>query len=36
VLAYIKPYYDENPEKLSPMQRIEFFIDPMSGQVFST
>ena len=35
VLAYIKPYYDENPEKLSPMQRIEFFIDPISGQVFS-
>jgi len=35
VLAYIKPYYDENPEKLSPMQRIEFFIDPTSGQVFS-
>src|SRR6516225_3807282 len=35
VLAYIKPYYDENPEKLSPLQRIEFFIDPTSGQVFS-
>jgi regulator of sirC expression with transglutaminase-like and TPR domain len=35
VLAYIKPYYDENPENLSPMQRIEFFIDPTSGQVFS-
>jgi regulator of sirC expression with transglutaminase-like and TPR domain len=35
VLASIKPYYDENPEKLSPMQRIEFFIDPTSGQVFS-
>ncbi|HVS95004.1 MAG TPA: transglutaminase family protein [Puia sp.] len=35
VLAYIKPYYDENPEKLSPIQRIEFFIDPTSGQVFS-
>ena len=35
VLAYIKPYYDENPEKLSPMQRIEFFIDPTSGQVFT-
>ena len=35
VLAYIKPTYDENPEKLSPQQRIEFFIDPMSGQVFS-
>jgi regulator of sirC expression with transglutaminase-like and TPR domain len=35
VLAYIKPNYDENPEKLGPAQRIEFFIDPMSGQVFS-
>jgi len=35
VLAYIKPTYDENPERLSPQQRIEFFIDPMSGQVFS-
>jgi regulator of sirC expression with transglutaminase-like and TPR domain len=35
VLAYIKPNYEENPEKLSPQQRIEFFIDPMSGQVFS-
>jgi len=35
VLAYIKPTYDENPEKLSAQQRIEFFIDPMSGQVFS-
>ena len=35
VLAYIKPNYDENPEKLSPQQRIEFFIDPMSGQMFS-
>ncbi|HVU96100.1 MAG TPA: transglutaminase family protein [Puia sp.] len=35
VLAYIKPYYEENPEKLSPLQRIEFFIDPTSGQVFS-
>jgi hypothetical protein len=35
VLAYIKPHYEENPERLSPQQRIEFFIDPMSGQVFS-
>jgi regulator of sirC expression with transglutaminase-like and TPR domain len=35
VLAYIKPTYDETPERLSPQQRIEFFIDPMSGQVFS-
>src|SRR3984885_329981 len=35
VLAYIKPNYDDNSEKLSPAQRIEFFIDPMSGQVFS-
>lgn len=35
VLAYIKPTFDENPEKLSAQQRIEFFIDPMSGQVFS-
>jgi regulator of sirC expression with transglutaminase-like and TPR domain len=35
VLAYIKPNFDDNSEKLSPAQRIEFFIDPMSGQVFS-
>jgi len=35
VLAYIKPQYEENPEKISPAQRIEFFIDPMSGQVFT-
>jgi len=35
VLAYIKPTFDENPERLSAQQRIEFFIDPMSGQVFS-
>jgi regulator of sirC expression with transglutaminase-like and TPR domain len=35
VLAYIKPLYEENPERLSPQQRIEFFIDPISGQVFS-
>ena len=35
VLAYIKPGYDETEEKRSPMDRIEFFIDPMSGQVFT-
>jgi regulator of sirC expression with transglutaminase-like and TPR domain len=35
VLAYIKPGFDESAEKLSPMDCIEFFIDPMSGQVFS-
>src|SRR5580700_8445262 len=29
VLAYIKPDYGQDPEKLSPQQRIEFFIDPM-------
>ena len=36
VLAYIKPgYEDENPGNDDPFQRIEFFIDPMSGQVFT-
>jgi regulator of sirC expression with transglutaminase-like and TPR domain len=35
VLAYIKPGFDEAEEKRSPMDRIEFFIDPMSGQVFT-
>lgn len=35
VLAYIKPEYEENPATQDPMQRIEFFIDPMSGQVFT-
>jgi regulator of sirC expression with transglutaminase-like and TPR domain len=35
VLAYIKPAFDTNEEKRSPMDRIEFFIDPMSGQVFT-
>jgi regulator of sirC expression with transglutaminase-like and TPR domain len=35
VLAYIKPDYDDNAVKTGPQQRIEFFIDPMSGQVFS-
>ena len=36
VLAYIKPGYDEeNSVTEDPFQRIEFFIDPMSGQVFT-
>jgi regulator of sirC expression with transglutaminase-like and TPR domain len=36
VLAYIKPGYDEeNGASDDPFQRIEFFIDPMSGQVFT-
>ncbi|HMH23474.1 MAG TPA: transglutaminase family protein [Puia sp.] len=37
VLAYIKPDHDDsnNPERIGAAQRIEFFIDPMSGQVFS-
>ena len=34
VLAYIKPDFEENPTA-PPLQRIEFFIDPMSGQVFT-
>jgi len=34
VLAYIKPDFEENPTA-QPLQRIEFFIDPMSGQVFT-
>jgi regulator of sirC expression with transglutaminase-like and TPR domain len=33
VLAYIKPEYEETVS--DPLQRIEFFIDPMSGQVFT-
>jgi regulator of sirC expression with transglutaminase-like and TPR domain len=34
VIAYFKPgYSDEN--LLNPMQKIEFFIDPTSGQVFT-
>jgi regulator of sirC expression with transglutaminase-like and TPR domain len=35
VLAYIKPDYDDSAGKVGLQQRIEFFIDPMSGQVFS-
>jgi len=37
VLAYIKPDLEDsnNPERIGAAQRIEFFIDPMSGQVFT-
>lgn len=35
VLAYIKPGYEEGSDVISPQDRVEFFIDPMSGQVFS-
>ncbi len=35
VLAYIKPEYEQDPASADPLQRIEFFIDPMSGQVFT-
>jgi regulator of sirC expression with transglutaminase-like and TPR domain len=35
VLAYIKPDYEGNTVVQDPLQRIEFFIDPMSGQVFT-
>jgi regulator of sirC expression with transglutaminase-like and TPR domain len=36
VLAYIKPDYDEDGESpKDPFHRVEFFIDPMSGQVFT-
>ncbi len=36
VLAYIKPEYSEETYFHEiPMNRIEFFIDPMSGQVFT-
>jgi len=35
VLAYIKPEYEDSGEIKGAQQRIEFFIDPMSGQVFS-
>ncbi len=36
VLAYIKPGYEEGTELTQdPSQRIEFFIDAMSGQVFT-
>jgi regulator of sirC expression with transglutaminase-like and TPR domain len=36
VLAYIKPDYEEDNESpKDPFHRVEFFIDPMSGQVFT-
>jgi hypothetical protein len=35
VLAYIKPDYSEEASMKDPKDRIEFFIDPMSGQVFT-
>src|SRR3984885_4337386 len=36
VLAYIKPEYNDSSfSGETPMNRIEFFIDPMSGQVFT-
>ena len=35
VLAYIKPEYDDESIIKDPFQRVEFFIDPMSGQVFT-
>ena len=37
VLAYIKPDYESTEEELDkdPFHRVEFFIDPMSGQVFT-
>lgn len=35
VLAYIKPEYDDVFSHETYMNRIEFFIDPMSGQVFT-
>jgi regulator of sirC expression with transglutaminase-like and TPR domain len=35
VLAYIKPDYSEEAFMKDPQDRIEFFIDPMSGQVFT-
>jgi regulator of sirC expression with transglutaminase-like and TPR domain len=36
VLAYIKPEYDNDQSKTDdPSLRIEFFIDPVSGQVFT-
>jgi hypothetical protein len=36
VLAYLKPEYENDPSlQAQPMARIEFFIDPMSGQVFT-
>src|SRR5215467_2999019 len=37
VLGYIKPddYSDEGAPKKDPFYRVEFFIDPLSGQVFT-
>jgi len=35
VLAYIKPALADEENKKAAIDRIEFFIDPMSGQVFS-
>jgi len=36
VLAYIKPEYENESASLKdPFNRIEFFIDPLSGQVFT-
>ncbi len=36
VLAYIKPGFEEDPDQpRDASQRIEFFIDAMSGQVFT-
>jgi regulator of sirC expression with transglutaminase-like and TPR domain len=35
VLAYIKPELDGEDNNKAVIDRIEFFIDPMSGQVFT-
>ena len=35
VLAYIKPDYSDDVSLKDPASRIEFFIDPMSGHVFT-
>ena len=35
VLAYIKPDFSEEASMKDPRDRVEFFIDPMSGQVFT-
>jgi Transglutaminase-like superfamily len=35
VLAYIKPDYSDEASGKDPAARIEFFIDPMSGHVFT-
>src|SRR5882672_1747352 len=36
VLAYIKPDYEDDVDLTKdPFNRVEFFIDPMSGQVFT-